>query len=196
MIALKCVITRLAIACKTSLITDEPLMEVEMSNRSIIIFDRKLTLAESKERKLKSKSKTFRHVGRIDPDLLLVMQKLLNKNIAKEATAYEVKDHRTISALCLLKPAPVLMYRADDISQDVIKDYEKFVIFHDHLKNYKIRGLFADIEELNKRVERFSIVPHDSSAKDLVRVIEASIEQDCIAVKQSCDDYFAALVPS
>jgi phosphohistidine phosphatase SixA len=88
------------------------------------------------------------------------------------------------------------MYRADDISQDVIKDYEKFVIFHDHLKNYKIRGLFADIEELNKRVERFSIVPHDSSAKDLVRVIENSIEHDWIAVKQSCDDYFAALVPS
>ena len=167
-----------------------------MSNRSIVIFDRKLTLAESKERKLKSKSKTFRHVGRIDPDLLLVMQKLLNKNIAKEATAYEVKDHRIISALCFLNPAPVLMYRADDISQDVILNYERFAFYCEHFQTYKIKGVFADIKELNKRLEHLSIVPHDSSAKDLILIIEASIQEDLVAAKRSCADYFSSLVPS
>jgi hypothetical protein len=171
-------------------------MEVEMSNHSMVIFDRKLTLPEVRAMKKKSACKSFQRFGKIKPDLLLIANKLLNKTLTKEATVYELQNHDSLLFLFFANPPAIIMYRANDISPSMVRDFEKFANHYDFFLKYKVKDLFFEIERHNKTLESLSVVPHDNSLKNLVPIIEASVEEDFLAVKAACVDYFASLTPS
>ena len=166
-----------------------------MTNRSILIFERKLTLMEVRRFKKIASAKSFRLFGRIDPDLLSIANKLLGKNISKNATAYQLENHGDLLFLLLTSPPPVLMYRADDLSQDIVESYQKFAFGYEIFLKYRVQNLSSDIEEHNKKLEALSILPHNESLKELVSTIEASVQQDISSVKAACAQYFASLAP-
>jgi hypothetical protein len=148
-----------------------------MTNRCIIIFEKRLDAYQLKKMKKRIGAKILRRL-KIEPAYIKkCLEFYRGIAIPSGSTFYEALDYKDVLLLSLSDPKPLFMYREDSTTEETLNHFWFCQWRYTNIP-FKINDLCGYIKGVNSILSTISIVPNATAIEQYFPIIKEAIASD------------------
>ena len=171
---------------------DEKIEQSKISNECIILFERELSASELEMMKIKSGSRIFEQQMFSPFFFLRILEECYGWEIPDDATFYHAFDYHSILFLTLCDPAPLLIYRNEEETENFLT---KIIEFQDACNElvFSFNEPFSRIKDQYKQFNALRKKPGEAELDTLLDKMKSAIMDDFDTSVCDCIDYISSI---